>query len=192
MQKSNKARFFCSKRVLCYLKGTIYSLIYSRHDNGLSIFAYSDADWTSDVKTTKSVSGMVIKLNESNSPVFWRTAKQRSVSLSTCESEYMALSALAQEVLILKHVFEIVNYKSTLPILLSDNQAAICIALATASRSRAKHIDINVHFVRKQMLSGKMTLNYFPSTIMVADVLTKGLPRIRLAQNCKLLFGIAF
>ena len=91
--------FIAAKRVLRHLKATNYFLSYSRHDNGLGISPYSVADWARDVKTRKFVSGMVIKLNESDSPVFWRTAKQRSVSLSTCESEYIALSALAQEVL---------------------------------------------------------------------------------------------
>ena len=92
--------FVAAKRVLGYLKGTNFFLSYSLHNNGLATFAYSDADWASDVKTRKSVSGKVIELNESDSPVFWRTAKQRSVSLSTCESEYMALSALIQEVFV--------------------------------------------------------------------------------------------
>ena len=135
---------------------------------------------------------MIIKLNESDSPVIWRTAKHSSASLSTCELEYMALSALAQEVLFLKPVFESVNYKIFLPILLSYNQGVICVAHETASRSRAKHIDIKVHFVREQIRSGKMTLKYLPTTIMVADVLTKGLPRIRLAQICKLLVEVPF
>ena len=135
---------------------------------------------------------MVFKLNESDSPVFWRTAEQRLVSLSTCELEYMALSALAQEVLFLKPVFESVNYKTTLPILFSDNQGATCVVHETASRSRAKHIDIKVHFVREQIRSGKMTLKYRPTTIMVADVLTNELPRIRLAQICKLLVEVLF
>ena len=76
--------------------------------------------------------------------------------------------------------------------LLSDNQGAICVAHETASRSRAKHIDIKVHFVRKQIHSCKMTLKYLPTTVMVANVLTKGLPCVRLAQICKLLFGTAF
>ena len=101
--------FFAAKIVLRYLKGTKYFLNYSRLDNGLGFFAYSDGDWANDVKTRKSVSGLVVKLNESDSPIFWRTAKQRSVSLSTCELEYMALSALTQEVLFLKHILESVN-----------------------------------------------------------------------------------
>ena len=131
--------FIATKRVLRYLNGTNYFLSYSLFDNGLGNFSYSDANWASDVKIRKSVSGMVIKLNESDSPGFWRTAKPRLVSLSTCELENMALSALAQEVLFLKHVFESVNYKTTLPILFSNNQGAICVAHQTASRSRAKH-----------------------------------------------------
>ena len=101
---------------------------------------------------------MFIKLNEADSLFFWRSAKQRSVSLSTCESEYMPLSALAQEVLFLKHVLESVNYKTTLPILFSDKQGAICVAHETASISRAKHIDIKLHFVREQIRFGMMAL----------------------------------
>ena len=62
--------FTAAKRVLRFLKGTTYFLSYSRHDNGLGVFAYIDVDWASDAKTRKSVSGMVIKLNESDSPVF--------------------------------------------------------------------------------------------------------------------------
>ena len=48
--------FIAAQRVLRYLKRTNYFLTYSRHDNGLGIFAYSDADWAGDVKTRKSVS----------------------------------------------------------------------------------------------------------------------------------------
>ena len=77
-------------------------------------------------------------------------------------------------------------------LLLSDNQGAICVAHETASRSRAKHIDLKVHFVREQTPSGKMTFKFFPTTVIVADVPTKGLPRVRLAQICKLLYGSAF
>ena len=66
--------FFAAKRVVRFLKGTNYFLSYSRHDNGLGVFAYSDADLARDMKTRKSVTGTFINLNESESPVFWRTA----------------------------------------------------------------------------------------------------------------------
>ena len=54
----------------------------------------------------------------------------------------MALSSLAKEVLLLKPVFESVNLNTTILILFSDNQGAICVAHETSSRLRAKHIDM--------------------------------------------------
>ena len=49
-----------------------------------------------------------------------------------------------------------------------------------------------VYFVREQICSGKMMLKYLPTAVMVADVLTKGLPRVPFVQIWKLLFGSAF
>ena len=46
-----------------------------------------------------------------------------------------------------------------------------------------------VHFVREQIPSGKMTLKYPSTTIMIADNLTKENRSVRLAQICKLFFG---
>ena len=101
--------FNAGKRVLRKLKGRKYSLTYSRHDNGLGLFAYSDANRADNVKTRNFVLGMVFKLFWSDSTIIWRTAKQRWVSLQSCESEYMVLSALAQEVSFLKQVSESIN-----------------------------------------------------------------------------------
>ena len=134
--------FIAARKALRYLKGANFSFTYSRPHNCLDNFAFNDADCAGDVKTRKTVSGMVIKLNESDSPVLWRTAKPPSVSLSTCELGYMALSSLAKEVLLLKPVFQSANLNTTIPILFSDNQGAICVAHETSSRLRAKHIDM--------------------------------------------------
>ena len=41
---------FAAQRVQRYLKGTNNFLTDSRHVNGPGIFAYSDADWASDVR----------------------------------------------------------------------------------------------------------------------------------------------
>ena len=94
----------------------------------------------------------------------------------------MGLSALAWEVLFPKHVIENVNHIIIIPILLSDNQGAICVAYETAARLRAKCIDIKVHFARERIYSGKMTLRFVPNEVMIADFLKKCLPRVRVAQ----------
>ena len=47
---------------------------------------------------------------------------------------------------------------------------------------RAKHIDIKYHFIREQVNSGTIELKYCQSEKMIADILTKGLPREQFAK----------
>ena len=82
-----------------------------------------------------------------------------------------------------KHIFENVSHIIVILILFSDNKGAICAAYETASRSRAKCNDIKVHFARERIYSGKMTLRYVPTEVMIADFLTKCLPCVRLAHS---------
>ena len=71
--KSPTKQDFIAKKSTTLFRGQELYPFYSRHDKGLGVFAYSDADWAIDVKSRKSVSGVVVKLNESDSPVFWQT-----------------------------------------------------------------------------------------------------------------------
>ena len=86
-----ETHFVAAKRVLRYLKGTIkFSLKYSKDSSGNNnLLCYSDADWGTQ-KGRKSISGVLIKLNENDSPVIWRSPKQSLISLSTREAEYIA------------------------------------------------------------------------------------------------------
>ena len=45
--------------------------------------------------------------------------------------------------------------------------------------NRTKHIDICYHFVRDTLAAGEVTLRYLPTADMVADILTKPLPRVK-------------
>ncbi len=42
---------------------------------------------------------------------------------------------------------------------------------------RAKHIDLKVHFIREKVESKELKLLYCPTSQMVADILTKGVPK---------------
>ena len=77
-----------------YLKGTRdYGLIFKV--GAMDLEGYSDADWAGDTGDRKSTSGYVYKI--SAAPVSWESKKQSSVSLSTSEAEYIALSLAIQE-----------------------------------------------------------------------------------------------
>ena len=43
--------------------------------------------------------------------------------------------------------------------------------------NRTKHIDIRYHFVRDTLAAGEITIQYLPMAVMVADILTRPLPR---------------
>ena len=72
-------------------------------------------------------------------------------------------------------------------ILYSDNQSAIALARDNQYHSRTKHIDIRSHFIREAVKNGILTLNYCPTDDMVADILTKALPAVKITKLSKML-----
>jgi hypothetical protein len=64
-------------------------------------------------------------------------------------------------------------------IILADNQGAIKLSKNPQHHNRTKHIDIRYHFIRKCSQDGLIELAYIPTTEMVADILTKALPRVK-------------
>ena len=60
----------------------------------------------------------------------------------------------------------------------SDNQAAIAIAHHPKFHARTKHIDISYHFLRDLVKSDSLYLVYVNTHQNLADLFTKGLPRI--------------
>ncbi|CAH9069056.1 unnamed protein product [Cuscuta europaea] len=63
------------------------------------------------------------------------------------------------------------------PTLLCDNQSAIFLSQNPVSHKRAKHIDIDYHFVRELVSSGKLYTRFLPTKLQLADIFIKSLPR---------------
>ena len=115
-----RAHLNCAKGVLRYLAGSVSLCLQfpsihrpSLHSPNLpqhsSTCALSDADWASDEKDRKSVSGYCFFFLDCL--VSWSSRKQRTVSTSSTESEYYALTNTFKEALWLKAL----NFSYTLP-----------------------------------------------------------------------------
>jgi len=123
-------------------------------------------------------------------PITWESRKQRTVALSSTESEYMALSEASKEGLYIRRLLEDLGLKQqSSTCILCDNQGARKLAENPVFHGRTKHIDIRHHFVREVLNSGDLDIEYSPSCEMAADVLTKSLPRTK-HLKCQELLGI--
>ena len=66
-------------------------------EDGVSVCAFSDADWAGELTSRKSTSGVCVKLNSMSGCVCWTTKLKASVTLSTLEAEVNACTAAVQE-----------------------------------------------------------------------------------------------
>jgi len=105
------------------------------------------------------------------------------VALSSTEAEYIALCLASQEAIWLRKLLENIGFKqSDATTLYEDNQGTIALAKNPKSHSRTKHIDIKYHYVREAVEEKNIKLVYCSTEGMIADILTKGLPKPKFEQ----------
>ncbi|KAJ8719262.1 hypothetical protein PYW07_016818 [Mythimna separata] len=162
-----------AKRILKYLKKTINFGIKYCADGNTKIKGFVDSDWANDSVDRRSYTGFCFVL--ANGIISWECKKQRTVALSSCEAEYMAISEACKEAIYLKALqFEITNNMYTLT-LFNDNQSAQRLSTNPVFHKKTKHIDVKHHFTRECVSNRVVKLMYLPTANMPADLLTKSL-----------------
>lgn len=164
-----------AKRVLRYLNGTRNFGITFNGSRGLILEGYSDADWGAG-EDRKSISGYVFTLG--GGAISWSSKKQATTALSTTEAEYIALVQSAKESIWIQGLLQELGYTAVNSnIIYGDNQGSIALANNPEYHARTKHIDIQYHFIRECVQNNKVALKYCPTADMVADGMTKALPK---------------
>ena len=171
-----KQHWTAVKRIMRYLRGTVnLGLAFTPQLSG-KVVRYSDADLGGDVNDRKCTSGCLFQVCAA--AISWRSKKQACVALTTAEAEYMVLASATQEAIWLGQLTSELGIgtpaKATI---FEDNQSAIGMTKNPQFHGRSKHIAIKYHFVRDQVGKGTVKLKYCPTKEMVADMLTKGLPK---------------
>src|ERR1700759_272904 len=110
------------------------------------------------------------------------TRKQKTIALSSTESEYMALSDTTKQVTWIKSLFGELGFILTGIEVYVDNQGAIFIAQADVTETRSKHIDIKHHHVREKIKDGTVKLLHVPTNEQQADILTKSLTHVKFRE----------
>ena len=170
----NKSHMQAAKRILRYLKGTSQFSPTFYPDKRLTVTGYVDASYANNLDDRRSYGGYIFKLGKST--ISWCATKQKTVALSTTESEYMALSLAA------KHGIWIKSFLGEIDVipevnLLGDNQASHFLAKNSGLHKRSKHIDIRYHFIREKLENKELQLEYCTTNDNLADITTKPLPK---------------
>jgi hypothetical protein len=186
MNGYNLAHWHGVEDVLKYLKTTKhYSLCYKRHHDKKKrnvLIGFCDSDWGSCIDTRRSQTGYIFYMN--GAPISWASVKQSTVAISSVEAEYMALSSATQEMLYLRQLLEDIGYaQEEATIIYEDNQPCINLANDQTYSKRTKHIDIRHHFIRDEVVSGRLRLVHVPTAEQCADIMTKALAHIKFNQH---------
>ena len=127
----------------------------------------------------KSTTGFIYLLgsDKNKTAISWNSKLQKTVALSSCEAEYMALKEAIKEHLYIKSLLNqmplISSTISSREVLYTDSQSAIELAKNPVYHSRTKHIDVQYHFVRENVLNNKIDLTFCPTEVQLADSFTK-------------------
>jgi hypothetical protein len=131
--------------IISHYRRTKYGKIEGREPNRL--WGWVDADFAADLDTRRSQhTGYVVMMN--GGPVSWKSVKQKSVSLSTAESEWYAASEAGKELLYLRIIMREFGFPQLGPMhLYEDSRAVIAMAENPSNRKGARHIGTREHFV---------------------------------------------
>ena len=162
-----------------YLKGTRNLTIkYSaRKDQNLQeqnlFYRYVDATYTK-TDDYKSTSEYVFVVN--GGAITWRLKKQTTITLSSTEAEYIALSEAGHEACWLCNLYEELGYsQKSLNLLKGDNGGSIVMARNPQFYKWSKHIATQWHWVRNLVQNGIISIESCRDPDQTADVLTKPL-----------------
>jgi len=157
----------------------VFSYLYEYPDIGIRftpddgvLRGTADASW----EVRASTSGWIVYWH--GAPLCWGSRKQKSTSLSSMESEIIALSDAAKEVIFLrKYTRGLVPSLGSGPTILStDNKAARDLSYNPEHHDRSKHVERRHFFIRDMVEAQEIVVPLVNTHDNDADFFTKPLP----------------
>lgn len=100
--------------------------------------------------------------------------KQPTISTFNAEAEYRNVANATVEIMCVRSLLSEHQVKTdNKAIIWCDNLTTDLLSTNTVLRSRTKHMKLDLYFVREQVTSNKLNINYTPASNQIADILTK-------------------
>jgi len=118
-----------------------------------------------------------------SSLISWKSKKQDTVSLSSCEAEYRAINKARCEIVWIHQLLKELACPIKLPTsLYCDNKSAIYLANNPVFHERSKHIEVACHSIRESINKGIILLKQIGTKFQLADMFTKSLGEEQIKQ----------
>jgi hypothetical protein len=160
-----------------------------KSDSDWELVGWADASYAT-LDKTKSQSGYCFALGRNNASFFAKSQKQKLVTLSSTEAEYVSLFHCSTEVVYLRRLLEELGFQQSATVIFQDNQSTILWGYGQRNFNRTKHIAIKYHYIEMLVQDGMIELDYLPTDEMRADSLTKPLINDHFTELAKSHLGI--
>jgi hypothetical protein len=163
------------KRILCYLRGTPNFGLLLRRSSNSDLVVYTDADWAGCPDTCRSTSGYAMFLGDNL--VSWSIKQQTIVSRSSAEVEYRVVAnGVAEATWLRQLLHELQAPPSRCTLVYCDNINAVYLSTNPVQHQRMKHVKIDLHFIRENVVIGQVRVLHVPTSSQFTDIFMKGLP----------------
>jgi hypothetical protein len=145
---------------------------------------YKDSDHAHDVITRRSVTGILLFIN--NTPVKWISKRQKTVETSTYGSELVAAKVATELIIEYRYALRMMGAELDGPaLLLGDNNSVVLNCSMPTSVLKKKHSAVSFHRVREAIAGGVMKFAHITSELNYADILTKPVPSYHFRELVK-------
>jgi len=142
--------------------------------NKVKLTCYVDADHARDQVTRKSVTGIVLLLN--NTPLIWLSKRQKTVETSTYGSELVAARIACDLICEWRYKMRMLGCDlEDESWMIGDNMSVVLNTTLPSSSLKKKHLACAYHRVREAIAAGFIKFGHIGSDENVADICTKPL-----------------
>ncbi|MBW0469082.1 hypothetical protein O181_008797 [Austropuccinia psidii MF-1] len=166
---TNRLHWNALEHLIAYLRGTRdMGILISKSNVSSKMKCFVDANWGGEAN--QSTHGYIIM--HGINPIGWQSKRQTTIASLTAQSEYMALSFAAKEVLWIYNLFSDI-LKNPVLVLLSDICITVGISTKSMNQKQTRHLIKEFNTINEFIATHKLQLNWVSNNEQLADILTK-------------------
>lgn len=139
------------KRIIRHIATTKHFGLIFNTDDDFQLNGHVDASYN-QYKDGKGHYGFTFSIGKNNASFTAKSSKMKLVTLSSTESEYVALCLAVKEAVYLRELLNSIGFKQHGPtVIFEDNQSTIKMVYNELNHQTTKHIAPKYHYTREQV-----------------------------------------